>query len=322
MFKRIAGRLQGSQQVQTTIDRTSILPLLWDRNDFLLQADGSVTIAWNLTNVLFFTIVTRSAGSVTAVADAQLRALDLGGPPGFQLAFENLHHWVGQIAWTQIQPGVFSSSVGDNFAASCIAIGELIVTAPVQGQPVFFIPNRSHLIVTTLGDERAMAAALEVAAAIHFERNQSLTVQPLVWSGGGFAPLRTQGDLHDRISGLLKGEVAFGYDAQAAKFQRAGGPMFQKIYVTQPPNMGPRSTVAWPFGFETFLPEADWIFFQRGDEPPFEVPWDAAAAILGLTEVQGMLPPRYRVSGMVTNDQLDVLRKAALEASERQERPG
>ncbi|MEU8898889.1 hypothetical protein [Nocardia sp. NPDC048505] len=79
---------------------------------------------------------------------------------------------------------------------------------------------------------------------------------------------------------------------------------------------GPRTITIWCEGVEYLLPEAEYVAFGADDgagglRPLFEVPFDAVAALTGLTPVPGLDPPRYEARSWPTPDLLTRLSQAA-----------
>jgi hypothetical protein len=189
----------------------------------------------------------------------------------------------------------------------------LEATGPRPGswEPAIMLPDRNHLMFANANDQQAVHAMVEAAEAIYEKSDGPLSMQPLVRRNNDLVPLALTASAHDTVRRQVLNALVLAYEAQGRPYRHDGGPVFQKLYVTANKDDGAlRSTAVWASGWDTFAPKADQMFFKV-DDLEMWVPWDKAAAVIGLTEAPGMWPPRYRYAAVLSNEQYAELKTVA-----------
>ncbi len=205
-------------------------------------------------------------------------------------------------AFNEAGEGVYQSPWVDNHDVGRALLFEKLRKLKVKGDPVIFLPQRDHLIVTGANDPEGLAQAGEQVSELlalpraNTGRGWRLTKKGLV----PFVP-----PAGDEILNVLRGE-AQAKDANEQKqaldekFEREGSDVFVATTLFADDDDGrQRSYCVWANGAVSLLPQAEFVVFVDLDKRIVASgPWDEVMKRAGklVTPEQGYWPLRYQVS--------------------------
>ncbi len=203
-------------------------------------------------------------------------------------------------------PGVYESPWEDNHDIGRALLFETLRRLKVKGEPVIFLPQRDHLLVTGAND----AAGLEAVAELVSERlslPRANTGRGWRLTRQGLVPFIPSPD--DDILNVLRAEAlaANANEQKKAldeKFEREGTDIFVGTTLFTDDDDGKQTSYCvWTKGAVTLMPKADFVVFIDLDEPePDRVvaagPWDDVVKKVGakVSLEDGYWPARYKVS--------------------------
>jgi hypothetical protein len=220
------------------------------------------------------------------------------------------------------QDGIYWSDWNDSYDSSRILLTELIYRLSVDGDPVAFVPNRDHLVVTGTNHSAGLAAILQRGMDSHFNQAHPLSPDLYVLVDGTWKVYVPEDkSLREMWMKIKRQRDAIDYSQQQKLLneihEKEGIEIFVASYKVYERKDGlAYSACVWTNGIDTSLPRSENIAFMADVENPeyFVVPWEAAASILGdLLELEPDLAPiRYRARQFPSDDQLARLRPLAL----------
>ena len=202
-------------------------------------------------------------------------------------------------------PGVYESAWADNYDLGRIVLFDLVRKLKVKGDPVLFIPQRDHLIITGAEDEKG----LEVAGELVDERlrlDKPLSGRGWQLTASGLEPWTPE---PDTLLATLRLE-ALAQDANEQKkaldekFTQAGADIFVGTTLFVEDDEGLKHTYAvWTKGAVTLMPRAEFVAFVDVDMPEADrvvaaAPWEDVEKRVGgkMKREAELWPVRYRIS--------------------------
>jgi hypothetical protein len=232
------------------------------------------------------------------------------------IACDNLRD-ITTDAFVEVARGVYRGDWRDGYDASRALLPDLLHRAPVRGFPVFMIPTRDVLLVTSDKDDGGLARMVELS---HEAAQTGRPVSPFMYCHHEglrrFTP--RQPEVTQRLAQLALRYRKDDYDAQKVALDRLHEQEGNDVFVANYLLYGARddagemfSAATWTAGVESLLPEADRIVLVRPESGETRiVPWQQIAPLVGvLLEEEPMYPVRYRTHGFP-----DVSRFAAIES--------
>jgi hypothetical protein len=220
------------------------------------------------------------------------------------------------------QDGIYWSDWNDSYDSSRILLTELIHRLSVDGDPVAFVPNRDHLVVTGSNHSAGLAAILQRGMESHFKQGHPLSPDLYVLVDGTWKVYVPEDkSLREMWMKIKRQRDAIDYSQQQKLLneihEKEGIDIFVASYKIYERKDGlAYSACVWTNGIDTSLPRSENIAFMADVENPeyFVVPWEAATSIIGdLLELEPDLAPvRYRARQFPSDDQLARLRPLAL----------
>jgi hypothetical protein len=220
------------------------------------------------------------------------------------IACDNLRD-ITTDAFVEVAHGVYRGDWRDGYDASRALLPDLLHRAPVHGFPVFMIPTRDVLLVTSDKDDGALARMVELS------REAAQTGRPVspfmyCYHEGlrRFTP--PQAEVTQRLAQLALRYRKDDYDTQKAALDRLHKQEGRDVFVANYLLYGARddagemfSAATWTAGVESLLPQADRIVLVRPESGETRiVPWQQIAPLVGgLLEEESMYPVRYRTRG-------------------------
>ncbi len=209
-------------------------------------------------------------------------------------------------AFTEAAEGVYESPWADNHDVGRALLFEKLRKLKVKGDPVIFLPQRDHLIVTGASDPEGLEQAGERVSEL-LSLPRANTGRGWRLTRKGLVPFVPQGD--DEILNVLRGE-AQAKDANEQKkaldekFEREGNEVFVGTTLFTDDDDGRQRTYCvWTKGAVSLMPQTEFVVFVDLDQPEPERivasgPWDDVMKRAGkwVTAEQGYWPLRYQVS--------------------------
>jgi hypothetical protein len=220
------------------------------------------------------------------------------------------------------QDGVYWSEWNDSYDSSRILLTELIYRLSVDGDPVAFVPNRDHLVVTGTNHSAGLAAILKRGMESHFKHGHPLSPDLYVLVDGAWkVHIPEDKSLREMWMKIKRQRDAIDYSQQQKLLNEIheieGIDIFVASYKVYERKDGfAYSACVWTNGIDSSLPRSENIAFMADVENPdyFVVPWEAAASVIGdLLELEPDLAPvRYRARQFPSEEQLAKLRPLAI----------
>ncbi len=220
------------------------------------------------------------------------------------IACDNLRD-ITTDSFVEVARGVYRGDWRDGYDASRALLPDLLHRAPVHGFPVFMIPTRDVLLVTSDKDDGGLARMVELS------REAAQTGRPVspfmyCYDEGlrRFTPRQAQ--VAQRLAQLALRYRKDDYDAQKTALDRLHKQEGRDVFVANYLLYGAKdeagemfSAATWTAGVESLLPQADRIVLVRPESGETRiVPWQQIASLVGgLLEEQPMYPVRYRTRG-------------------------
>lgn len=209
-------------------------------------------------------------------------------------------------SFTRVSAGVYESPWADNHDIGRALMFETIRKLKVKGEPVLFLPQRDHLLVTGADD----AEGLEVVAELVSDRlslPRSNTGRGWRLTKKGLVPYLPRPDA--QILNVLRGE-ALAKDANEQKkalddkFTAEGTDIFVGTTLFTDDDDGRQRTYCvWTKGALTLMPKAEFVVFVDLDMPESDrvvaaAAWDDVMKRVGkqVTPDDAYWPRRYKVA--------------------------
>jgi hypothetical protein len=275
-----------------------------------------------LNDDLILEIVYDWPTAVSSIAPEQLDGWGISLEEAVRTARANLRERTPGT-FSPLEPGVFVSAWHDTYDSSRLVLTELIARLEVRGDPVAVLPQRDHLFVTGVDDERGLGRIAELARPLldepHRVTGRAFASRDGAWQS--FVPP----DGHPyrrRFLDLVRVTDAANYEEQKPVLEEQARARDDEVFVASvllatDPASGETTTVcSWTEGVPSLLPRADQIAFVSPGETEeasriMYVPWDDAAAVMsGAMAAQAIVPERWRVDRFPSDEEQAALRRA------------
>jgi hypothetical protein len=209
-------------------------------------------------------------------------------------------------AFKSPSPGVFESPWADNHDIGRAVLFETIRKLKVKGDPVLFIPQRDHLLVTGANDPEGLLAVADLVSE-RLSLPRSNTGRGWRLTKKGLEPFIPGPD--DEVLSVLR------VDAQAKdaneqkkaldeKFAKDGTDVFVGTTLFTDDDDGKQRTYCvWTKGADSLMPKAEFVVFVDLDMPEEDrvvaaAPWDDVMKRVGkqVKPEETYWPLRYRVT--------------------------
>ncbi len=207
--------------------------------------------------------------------------------------------------FTAIAPGVWESPWADNFDTGRAALFDVIRKLKVKGDPVLFLPQRDHLIVTGSNDARGLERAIE-AVDERLDLPRANTGRGWRLTSAGLEPWVPEEGSRGAFlrSDAARNDANEQKTALDEKFEASGADVFvATVLEVEDDADGMHTYCVWTKGAESLLPRAEYVVFVDLDKPEGKrvvaaATWDDVMARLGskVTAEDAWWPRRYRVS--------------------------
>ncbi|MFT3709144.1 MAG: hypothetical protein QM817_15990 [Archangium sp.] len=207
--------------------------------------------------------------------------------------------------FAQASPGVYESKWADNHDVARALLGEQLKKLKLKGEPLVFLPQRDHLVITGSTDKRGQEAAAELVDTYLALPRANSGRGWVVKSDGTFDPwIPPEGS---RFAELRQQALAADANDQKKaldeKFEKDGTDIFVGTTLfTEDDDDKPLTYAVWTKGADTLMPKADFIVLVDIDRPePDRVigaaPWDHVVKIAGarIKPDPSYWPLRYRL---------------------------
>ncbi len=249
----------------------------------------------------------------------------------YEAALENLRKKSEGNSWKKIREGLYQSNWKspdeenpDFNQPSRILIPELFKDASVKGTPVVFLIKRDLVLVTGAMDSEGLVKAAEISRECcedgRFMSGMVFELQDQKWVP--FLPDRSDPSF-EALSTLRNMTRNREYAEQKYSLEKAyKDKLFvaaHTLYKEDPGSDYYRTTTLLTQFVPTLLPKTDDVcFFARESEysvtikRKVKVPWDVALGIVGhlFTDI-GVYPPRYKVEGFPSEEELNLMEELA-----------
>jgi hypothetical protein len=227
------------------------------------------------------------------------------------IARDNLRD-ITSDAFVEVARGVYRGDWRDGYDASRVLLPDLLHRAPVHGCPVFMIPTRDVLLVTSDKDEAGLARMLELS---HEAAQTGRPVSPFMYCYDAglrrFTPQQTA--VQRRLTELMLRYRKDDYDTQKAALDRLHQEEGRDVFVANYLLYGATddsgetfSTTTWVSGVDGLLPQADRVVLMRAESGETRiVSWQQIVPFVGslLKQDDAMYPARYRTLGFPDHNQ-------------------
>lgn len=214
--------------------------------------------------------------------------------------------------------GLHVISTGDSYDASRILLLDFIRQLSFTGQIIALAPNRDCLLLTGSDDLEGLEAMLEITFNTE-DHPRPVSSLPLRLEGDHWVdwmPERSH-PLFQRFNLLKLRYLVSEYNDQKERLdleyeQQESSVFVATFSVIETVTDEIFSYSLWAKDSETLLPETNLImFYIDGQEVVASCDWQRAMDLVGYLMVRedGMYPPRYRVVGFPTDEQLQEIGK-------------
>ncbi len=216
---------------------------------------------------------------------------------------------------------VYASVTGDNYDASRLLLIDLIRRLTVQGDPIAMVPNRDTLLITGSEDEDGLAMLAELADKA-LDEPRPMSAIPMRLDGDDWVTwMPPPGHPHlDKFRLLEIKSLYSEYSDQQplleALHEKHGRKIFVAAYsAVEKGNGEVFSYCVWSKGVDAYLPKTQKVMFVEDDQKSIVGgDWSTVQRVAGhyLTPVPDLYPPRWRVHGFPTAEELALLRDPTL----------
>ena len=251
-------------------------------------------------------VVLDSPTTMMMLNQAHLDEWEVGFDQVLDAAIANLDAATDVAEWGRLAPGTHVSLWHDDYDVSRILVAKVIDVLELSGDPVVFAPHRNCLIVTGSDDEHGLAIAMS-RTETELDKPSQVSALPLVRRDGEWADFELPMG-HPASAGLdrLKAiDRSLAYDATTALIQSVlGDEVFVANSILAERNGVITSACTW-IDAPCIIPETDRVMFFRSQDENWLVGWDDVVSSVGeLMTPTDFYPPRFRVEGFPTADQI------------------
>lgn len=206
--------------------------------------------------------------------------------------------------FTAVSPGVWESPWSDNYDTGRAALFDVIRKLKVKGDPVLFLPQRDHLIVTGSNDARGLDAAIDLVDE-RLDLPRSNTGRGWRLTASGLVPWEPPAE--SRAWFLRKDATRNDYNEQKGaldeKFDADGTDLFvATVLEVEDDEEGVHHYCVWTKDAESLLPKTEYVVFVDLDQPEGRrvvaaAKWEDVMSRLGsaVTEEPDYWPQRHHV---------------------------
>jgi len=291
-----------------------------------LMAIGGVpfeTVAYE-TGDLVLELVADGDESIMSVSPDKLSDASISAEDAYKTAAATLVRATNESQWTQISEHVWASAYEDDYDFSRLVAAGSSARFPFDGAPVAFVPSHSVCLVTSNPSGPVLAEMIEIgneAAESHRPFSQLLWAQRpdgqwAQWTTNpgedGYAELVLQ-EVRERVA---------QYDDQQqyleSLLQDRGEDSFVASYQVYERDGELQSVATYTLNLPSYLPKTDVVALVdpdagKNDAVLGAVAWSQFEQALGadtLKVMDGLSPPRFRLLGELTTEQLQRLQNA------------
>lgn len=256
--------------------------------------------------------------SMQSINREQLEGWDIGYYQALEIARQNLRET--DFAVASVGRRMYVSATGDNYDASRLLLVEMFEELDLDGRPVAVVPNRDTLVITGSEDEAGLRLAADfIEEAMQLPRPMSAI--PMILEEGEWKTWRLAPD-HPQAARFrlleiksLGAEYAEQKELLETLYERQGLDLFVATYSAVSLADGAAfSYCLWSQGIDAVLPRTQKIlFYWEGMEGIYGADWEHVAQIVGdlLTPLE-LYPPRFRVQGFPSRQQLEAIGRLTL----------
>lgn len=311
----VAGLIAEADQPKTFAEaRDRLLPGVRDRatiesTRWMAEIGGSAPISIPhrpLGAGILVTVVLDSPTTMTMLNQSHLDDWGVSFDVVFDAAVANLDARTDQTKWAKVGGGTYVSMWKDDYDVSRILVSKVIDVLDVAGDPVAFVPHRNRLIVTGSEDAHGLAVAMSRTEE-ELDKPSQVSAVPLVLRDGAWTDL----DLptgHPARPGLdrlrsVDRSLAYGSTTPILQSLLGDGVFVANSILAE--REGVITSAATWIDAPCLIPETDRVMFFRSQDENWLVAWDDVRAHVGhLMTPTDFYPPRYRVEGFPTDEQL------------------
>lgn len=294
--------------------RERLLPAVRDRatiesTRWMAEMDGSAPVLIpnrQLGTSILAAVVLDSPTAMMMLNQSHVNDWGVSFDEVFDAALANLDTATEEAKWGQVEDDTYASLWNDDYDVSRILLPKVIDALDVAGDPVVFVPNRNRLIVTGSDDPAGLAAAMSLTEE-ELDQPAQVSAIPLVRRDGAWTDLELPTG-HPAAPGLDRLRAidrSLAYGATTPIIQSVlGEEAFVANSILAERDGVITSAATWIDG-PCLIPETDRIMFFRNEQENWLVGWDDVGATVGhLMTTTDFYPPRYRIEGFPTPEQL------------------
>ncbi|MBL8911489.1 MAG: hypothetical protein JNM17_12415 [Archangium sp.] len=266
--------------------------------------DAQMPVSKKLADDLLEVVVYDGPNKMQYLTPDDLKAWGIDEEEAFLEGKKQLAARSAKKGFTSPSEGVWESQWADNHDVGRALLTETIRRLKVKGDPIVFLPQRDHLIVTGTKDVDGQEAAAELVDQ-YLELPRANSGRGWVVTASGFTPWIPP--KNSRFAELRMQATAGDANEQKKafdeKFDKDGTDIFVGTTLFTEDDDGKQFTYAvWTKGADTLMPRADFIVLVDIDRPePDRViaaaPWDTVVKIAGskMKADTSYWPLRYRL---------------------------
>jgi len=311
----VAGLVAEADQPRTFAEaRDRLLPGVRDRatiesTRWLAELGGSSPVAIPhraLGAGVLVTVVLDSPTTMMMLNQSHLEDWGVSFDDVFDAAVANLDARTEVARWAKVGSGTYVSMWKDDYDVSRILVSKVIESLDVAGDPVAFVPHRNRLIVTGSDDVHGLAVAMS-RTEDELDKPSQVSAVPLVLRDGSWTDLDLPAG-HPARPGLdrlrsVDRSLAYGATTPILQSLLGAGVFVANSILAE--REGVITSAATWIDAPCLIPEADRVMFFRSQDENWLVAWDDVRTHVGhLMMPTDFYPPRYRVEGFPTEEQL------------------
>lgn len=293
--------------------REMLVPMIRARAEQLLLKSAPEPVALverPFSEDLVVALVIDRPTMITRVRRPDLERWNVDEETAFAAALHNLRLRSAD-SWQRVGRAVYRAAWNDAFDVTRIVFPDLVRRLPLEGEPVVMTPNRDCLLVSSAREPDELETMAELAMRSYDENPYPLSMQPLVLRDDRWEPFELGGAASREIRRRLVERRAEDYETQANAYGDRFGASFARLMLDGRPGADEFRTLAtWTPGSTALVPAADLLGVSR-EGGALYVSWDDALGILGVGPESELWPPRYRLTGVPTEDQMAALHAAS-----------
>ncbi len=311
----LAGLIAEADQPKTFLEaRDRLLPGVRDRatiesTRWMAEIGGSTPVAVPYRSLgagILATVVLDSPTTMMMVNESHLADWEVSFDDALDAAIANLDDATEVARWGKVGSGTYFSMWNDDYDVSRLLVAKVIDGLELSGDPVAFVPHRNRLIVTGSEDAAGLAVAMSRVEE-ELDQPSQVSAIPLVRGDGVWEEFAVPAD-HPAAAGLARlgaMDKALAYGATTPLIQSVlGDEVFVANAILAERDHEIISTCTW-IDAPCVIPETDRVMFFRSQEENWLVAWDDVRSHVGrLMTPTDFYPPRYRIEGFPTSEQL------------------